>query len=187
MDEQVDILLPPDFKPSGEVKSREQSLNDGDWTGAFNLWIVAKLPLPSIVYQLRSPEVTWAPDKLDVAAGGHYRAGEKLLDGLREVDEELGRHFNPADVAYLGRKLYVGRDTTGRSKNNVIEVYTVEDDAPLTDYVLQKEEVYAVVSCPVTELLKVHQDDTYSFQAAGYKYDGSAFQKRVMKDAFPQN
>jgi len=187
MDEQVDVLLPPDFMPSGVVKSRAQALSDGDWIGTFNLWIVSRKPVPSIVYQLRSPDVTWAPNKLDVSAGGHYQAGEKLADGLREVDEELGRHYLPGGITYLGRKIYVGRDTAGRTKNNVIELYMIEDDAPLADYKLDKEEVYGIVTCPVDELIRAHQDGGYSFNAVGYKYDGSELRQTVTRDSFPQN
>lgn len=83
--------------------------------------------------------------------------------------------------------MYVGEDTTGRSKNNVIEVYMAEDDAPLISYTLNQEEIYAVVQCPVTELIKVHQDGTYSFTVTGIKYDKSEFQKQVTKDTFPWN
>jgi hypothetical protein len=187
MDEQVDVLLPPHFTPSGEVKSREQALKDGDWIGTFNLWIVSRNGAPSIVYQYRSPKATWAPNKLDVTAGGHYRAGEKLADGLREVEEELGRNYKPDDITYLGRKIYVGLDTAGRTKNNVIELYMTEDSTPLNEYKLQEDEVYAIVSCPVSELIKAHQDESCSFEVAGYKYDGEEIKAAVTKHSFPEN
>jgi hypothetical protein len=150
MDEQVDILQPPLFKPTGEVKSREQAYRDGNWIGTFNLWIVAKDPEPAIIYQQRSPQSRWAPNLLDVTAGGHLQAGEKLTDGLREVDEELGKHYLPDDVVYLGRKLYVGINTNGTSHNNIIDIYMIEDNAPLQSYQLEEAEVYALCACPVS-------------------------------------
>jgi len=187
MDEQVDILQPPNFEPRGVVKSREQAMNDGDWIGTFNLWIVTRDPVPSIIYQQRGPDRSWAPDKLDVAAGGHYMAGEKLADGLREVDEELGKQYDTKDMTYLGRKLYVGQDTAGKRKNNVIELYLIQDDGPLTTYKLDESEVYAIVSCPVSDLINVHQDGNYNFVANGLKHDGQAFQTTVTKESFPEN
>ena len=187
MEEQVDVLLPPNFEPNGVVKTREQAMNDGDWIGTFNLWVVTANPVPSLIYQQRGPDRSWAPDKLDVTAGGHYRAGERLADGLREVEEELGRHYKSDDITYLGRKIYVGRDTSGKTKNNVIELYMIEDDTPLTDYKLDKEEVYGIVACPVDELIKAHQGKDYSFKVTGLKYDGTKLDLTVTKDSFPEN
>ncbi len=187
MDERVDILQPPLFRATGEIKGREQAYRDGDWIGTFNLWIVAKDPEPTIIYQQRSPQSTWAPNLLDVTAGGHFRAGEKMTDGLREVDEELGKHYAPENVMYLGRKLYVGFNTNGTSHNNIIDVYMIEDNAPLDSYVLEKAEVYALCACPIKELLKAHRDPTYSFEVEALTADGDVVAVRVNKGSFPEN
>lgn len=187
MDEQVDILAPPLFKPTGEVKGREQAYRDGDWIGTFNLWIVSDGPEPSIVYQQRSPNSTWAPNLLDVTAGGHFQAGEKLTDGLREVDEELGKQYTPEQVISLGRKLYVGFNTNGTSHNNIIDIYMVEDDAPLNSYTLEEFEVYALCKCPIKELLKAHRDPSYSFTVKALTAVGKEINITVTKNSFPEN
>jgi hypothetical protein len=44
MDEKVDVLIPPGFKKSGEIKTVRQAIADGDWLGTFNLWIVQTDP-----------------------------------------------------------------------------------------------------------------------------------------------
>jgi isopentenyldiphosphate isomerase len=187
MDEEVDILAPPLFKPTGKVKSREQAYRYGDWIGTFNLWIVSNDPEPSIVYQQRSPNSTWAPNLLDVTAGGHFQTGEKLTDGLREVDEELGKHYTPDQVVFLGRKLYVGFNTNGTSHNNIIDVYMVEDDAPLSSYTLEEAEVYALCKCPVRELLKAHHDPNYRFAVKALTAKGNEVTIDVSKSSFPEN
>jgi hypothetical protein len=187
MDEQVDILQPPLFKSIGEVKSREQAYREGDWIGTFNLWIVTKDPEPAIIYQQRSPKSTWSPSLLDVTAGGHFQAGEKLTDGLREVDEELGKHYTPEEVVYLGRKLYVGFNTNGTSHNNIIDIYMIEDNVPLASYTLEQAEVYALCACPVRELLKAHHDPSYSFDTTALTADGSEIVITVNKASFPEN
>jgi hypothetical protein len=187
MDEQVDILQPPLFQPTGEVKGREQAYRDGDWIGTFNLWIVRKSPEPAIIYQQRGPESTWAPNLLDVTAGGHFQAGEKLTDGLREVDEELGKHYTPEEVVHLGRKLYVGFNTNGTSHNNIIDIYMIEDSAPLQSYNLEEAEVYALCACPVSELLKVHHDPEYSFEVEALTASGDKITTTVNKASFPEN
>lgn len=108
--EKVDILTPPTFKKSGEVKPRNQAWANGDWIGTFNLWIVQDDPMPAIIYQQRSSNSSWAPDKLDVTAGGHYQADETIKGGLREVKEELGKDYQFKDLTALGRKLHVSPD-----------------------------------------------------------------------------
>jgi isopentenyldiphosphate isomerase len=187
MDEQVDILAPPLFKPTGEVKGREQAYRDGNWIGTFNLWIVSRAPEPSIVYQQRSPNSTWAPNLLDVTAGGHFQAGEKLTDGLREVDEELGKHYAPSQVTFLGRKMYAGFNTNGTSHNNIVDIYMVEDNVPLSSYKLEEFEVYALCKCPVKELLKAHRDQTYTFTAKALTAEGKEIEITVNKLSFPEN
>jgi|SRR5581483_7604792 len=186
-DERVDILEPPLFKTKGVIKTREEAHNNGDWIGTFNLWIFTRNPEPSIVYQQRSKLKKWAPGMLDVAAGGHYLAGEKLLDGLREVEEELGKYYGPEDVRPLGRSLFVIVDVRGRHLNEVVDLYMTEDDSPLSTYKLQAEEVDAILTCPVRELLKVNREIGYSFLAEGLSSGGRPTRVNVDKRSFPEN
>jgi isopentenyldiphosphate isomerase len=187
MNEQVDILEPPFFQPSGRTKPRGQAHADGDWIGTFNLWIVTRHPKPAIVYQQRSLTKSWAPGLLDVAAGGHYLAGETLADGLREVREELGKDYKPADIRHLGKRMYVGPGTNGRTRNNIVDVYITEDNSPLTSYVLQPEEVTGILHLPIDELLKVHKDRSHSFQATILDTQGKPAKLTITKDSFPHN
>jgi isopentenyldiphosphate isomerase len=187
MDEIVDILEPPFFTATGKTKPREQAFDDGDWIGTFNLWIFSRQEEPSILYQQRSLEKSWAPGLLDLAAGGHYMAGEKLADGLREVREELGKDYRASDIAYLGRKVYVGLDASGRIRNNIVELYSFEDSSPLESYTQQVEEVNGLCFCPISELLKVHTDDTYSFKTKLVKPDGAEEEITISKASFPEN
>jgi isopentenyldiphosphate isomerase len=188
-EERVDILVPPLFRPNGEVKTREQAQDDGDWIGAFNLWIFTRNPEPSIIYQRRSMLKKWAPGLLDVAAGGHYLAGEKLIDGLREVDEELGKHYTVNQLHYLGRSLFVGIDVKKRRLNEVIELYMTEDNDALSSYTLQEDEVDAIFACPIRELLRlrVNRDAEYSFRVTGLDKTGKAIDLDVRKSSFPEN
>lgn len=185
--EEVDILLPPMFNPSGQIKTRKQAYQDGDWIGTFNLWIVTRVPEPAIIYQQRSPRSTWAPNLLDVSAAGHYKAGEKLTDGLREVDEELGKQYAPGDVTYLGRRLFVGFNTNGTSHNNVVDLFMTEDSTPLAGYKLEEAEVYALCACPVAELLKAHADASYTFTVKARLASGEESEITVSRASFPEN
>ena len=185
--ELVDILVPPIFEKSGKIKTLEQAWDDEDWIGTFNLWIVQDDPVPALIYQQRSPNSSWAPNKLDVTAGGHYRAGEKIYEGLREVKEELGRDYKVGDLAYLGRKLNVSPDTKGRIRQNVVDIFIVLDNSPLDSYRLEKAEVYAICACSIDKLIKTHTQKGYNFEVSGITSEGNRIRIKVSKNSFPYN
>ena len=184
--EKVDVLLPPAFKPSGVIKSRQSAITDGDWIGTFNLWILQSDPIPSIIYQQRSPNSTWEPNKLDVSVGGHYQAGEKMGDGLREAEEELGCKYDPSQLTYLGRKLNVNTNIHGNICHYVTEIFFIIDNSALETYDLQKDEVTAIFSCPIPELFKVHTSQ-YSFNCSGLDAEKKPCKITVNAEVFPYN
>lgn len=179
--------MPPMFVPSGIVKDRTDVWLKKEWMGTFNLWIVQKKPIPAIVYQLRSPTIGWALNKLDVSVGGHYEELETIQDGLREVKEELGKDYRFSDLISLGRKINVGIGTDGTQRNTVSDLFMIEDDSPLETYRLEEDEVYAICACPLEELYKVHTVKNYTFEVVGKKYDHNDLKIKVNKDIFPQN
>lgn len=185
--ERVDILLPPTFKKSGKTKALRQAWKNEDWIGTFNLWIVQNKPTPAVVYQQRSPKSSWAPNKLDVTAGGHYKAGEKIYDGLREVKEELGKEYEVKDLTYLGRKLNVSPDIKGRMRKNVVDIFMVLDNSSLETYQLEEAEVYAICACPIKKLIKVHAQKSYHFETQEITSKGEKIKIKVGKDSFPYN
>ena len=90
LDELFDVLN-QDGSPTGQVKRRGDVHSDGDWHRAFHLWLVARdeYGIDRVLFQRRaSGKDTW-PDHLDVAVGGHFRAGETIEDAVREIDEEI--------------------------------------------------------------------------------------------------
>jgi len=187
MEEVVDILTPPTFEKSGVSKPRSQAWADGDWIGTFNLWILQRTPLPAIVYQVRSPRSSWAPNKFDVTAGGHYVTGESLPDGLREVREELGKVYKPTDLTYLGRKMHVSPDVHGIVRQNIVDISFIVDDSPLDSYLLDEHEVYALCSLSIADLIKVHTQPGFEFEVNLLTASGESKGMIVNQDSFPYN
>lgn len=185
--EEVDILTPPTFEKSGVIKTRKQAISDGDWIGTFNLWIIQSQPIPSIIYQQRSSNSYWAPNKLDVTAGGHYKAGETIYDGLREVHEELDKDYKKEQLTYLGRKLNISPNIHGEMTHTVVDIFFVIDNSPLEQYILEKNEVYAIAACPLNELLKVHTEQNHSFNVESITNEGITKEITITKDSFPYN
>ncbi|MFC1790071.1 NUDIX domain-containing protein [Patescibacteria group bacterium] len=184
--EKVDILLPPTFKKSGQTKTLKQAWNDEEWLGSFNLWIIRSKPISGIVYQQRSLNSSWAPGKLDVSAAGHYSAGEKMTDGLREVKEELGKNYQSRDLTYLGRKVHLDFDIHGKLRKSVIQVFMIIDNSPLDAYVLEEREVYAICFCPLKKLIRAYTQKGYQFNVSALTCQGRKTKVKVTKKSFPQ-
>lgn len=182
--EMVDILQPPLFTRSGQVKERRQAIHDGDWIGTFNLWVIRTDPEPAILYQQRSAQSSWAPLKLDASVGGHYQTGEEGLDGLREAEEELGRNYNPSECLAVGRKLSVIPDERGEIRHNVVTIYLVTDNTALAEYRLDASELETVVLCPIDKLLRLHEQGEI-FEASGLTNAGEPVVLSVTQDSFP--
>lgn len=183
----VDTRKPPTFEPTGITKPVSQAIEDGDWLGTFNLWILQTDPLPAIVYQQRAFDKGWEPGKLDISAGGHYTAGESIKDGLREAEEELGKKYDFHELISLGRKINVSFDTQGRERKTIMDIFFVIDNSPVNQYTLQESEVHALCVCPLDQLLKVHTDPQYSFIAQGIDNKKQNLEIIVTQDIFPYN
>jgi isopentenyldiphosphate isomerase len=79
---------------------------DGDWHRSFHLWVVTsgETGEPAVLFQRRSAAKDTNPGRLDVAVGGHYRAGEGFDDVVREIEEELGFAPLQASLTGIGRR-----------------------------------------------------------------------------------
>ena len=185
--EKVDILKPPDFQKTGVIKSMEQAFRQQNWTGSFHLWIIQDDPEPSIVYQIRSLNKSLMPNKFDVSAAGHYQAGETVKDGLREVKEELGKTYRFSKLISLGRKLFFGKDLKNHMRYSVVDVFLVLDNSSLETYTLQKNEVYAVCTLPIHELIKIFTKPKYSFTTKALTNSDKKINKKVTADSFIYN
>jgi hypothetical protein len=187
-DLQVQILNPPLFEPTGEVIPRKLAWEKGFWYGTVNLWVVTKDPELSIVYQQRSPNIGWAPGKLDVLVAGHCEHLQTPLETLEtEAREELNVTYDPNKMINLGRKLSVGVGQDKTVRNSVVNLFLIEDDQPISRFLMQKKEVFAVCACPLSEILKVHQEDNYSYKQTAIRNDGQEITIEVNQQIFPPN
>ena len=116
----------------------------GLWHRCFHCWICGSDPEGSYLLLQRraATKDTW-PGYLDITAAGHLAAGEETLDGLREVEEELGLRVDPERLVPLGTRK-VEQELPGGCDREFHEVFLLFDTTPPGDLRLQKEEVEAV-------------------------------------------
>ena len=143
MDELLDILDESGL-PTGEVVPKGEAHRLGLWHRCFHCWICGSDPGGSYLLLQRraAAKDTW-PGYLDVTAAGHLASGEETVDGLREVEEELGLRIEPERLVPLGTRS-VEQEIPGGCDRELHEVFLVCDATPPGDLRLQKEEVEAV-------------------------------------------
>ena len=145
MDEKIDVLDERGEK-TGRVVWKSEAHRMGLWHRCFHLWIVDPgydQNGPFLLVQRRaSGKETW-PGRLDVTAAGHLMTGENGLDGLREVEEELGLCVEGSEVVSLGtrrNKLEIPAGMDREFQDIFLLVRRIEP----SDLRLQREEVASV-------------------------------------------
>ncbi len=134
--------------PRDEVHQR------GEWHRVFHCQIVTlRDGVPTAVLQQRSRTKAAFPGLIDISAAGHLAAGETPLDGVRELEEELGISPASTDLVPLGVRRLADDSGEGTLNCELTSVFLLRDDRPLTDYVLARDEVNAVLDAPIADLL----------------------------------
>ncbi len=111
-----------------------------------------------MLVQRRAAEKDTWPGCLDVTVGGHLAAGEEPLDGLREVEEEIGLRVHPGRLVPLGTRRFE-LEIPGGLDREFQHVFLLMDDSPPEDLRLQREEVEAV--------LRLDLDDAETLRNSG--------------------
>ncbi|MCM8748418.1 NUDIX domain-containing protein [Thermomicrobiaceae bacterium CFH 74404] len=130
-------LLDPDGRPTGTVKPRHAVHRDGDWHGAFHVWIAWRdgAGEPCLLLQRRSRWKDTMAGMVDVSVGGHYRAGEQPGSRLgrdeparsavlRELREELGLAVRAEALVPVGRR-WMERAGSGWIDREVQDIFAL--------------------------------------------------------------
>ena len=151
------------------VCDRASVHQQGLWHQTFHCWIVSYHDNAGyLLLQLRSAAKKDHPNMLDVTAAGHLAAGEQALDGLRELEEELGVFTEAGDLRYLGIKHDIMDRTHGVRNREFAHVYILRDDRPIEEYRLQEDEVSGLVEVSIEDGLALFAGYTMAELAEAY-------------------
>lgn len=115
---------------TGEVYTRGETLKDGQYHLAANIWVINSKS--QILIQKRSECKDYLPG-IWATHGGCAHAGETSLNAcIREAYEEIGIILQAENVKLLSRKI---------SNNLIMDDYAVVQDFDISSAVLQSEEV----------------------------------------------
>lgn len=163
-DELVDVF-DENYESCGTMLKSEVRRR-GLWCQAIHCWIIRPRPPGFVLYQKRGPDKTIYANALDISAAGHYRAGEDIPDGVREISEELGLKVNFNDLISLGIKIDVAT-----VKSNIVRefchVFLLIKDMKPQDYLLAKDELRGLVEISVPDGLALFSRETDSVFAEG--------------------
>jgi isopentenyldiphosphate isomerase len=127
------------------VRDRATVHAEGWWHQAFHLLVVARRPGGGVaVLQRRARTKQAFPGLLDLSATGHLAAGERPIDGVRELREELGIDLEPGTLHLLGVRRVVDETPEGLNRE-FCHVFLARDDRPLDAYTPDPAEVSGVV------------------------------------------
>jgi isopentenyldiphosphate isomerase len=110
------------------TKRRSEVHRDGDWHLAFHLWVVRP---DGVLLQRRAADKSSWPGYLDASAAGHLIAGERVRDGIREAEEELGTAYSFDDLEPLGVHRVADPEHSGTVNRELQHVFAIRDDRPL--------------------------------------------------------
>jgi isopentenyldiphosphate isomerase len=168
------------------IEDKEEAHKKGAWHQSFHCWIVR--PNGKIILQLRSKDKSTYPNTLDISGAGHLSAGEEPLDGIRELEEELGLVVNPESLNYLG---YYKQAVDIPTKNGIFynrefsHTFLLLDDTPLDEYIMQDDEVDGVFEIDIKEGLKFFSDEIDNISISGiYRENKENVTKSVGFESF---
>jgi isopentenyldiphosphate isomerase len=158
VEELLDIL-DESGRRTGEVAPKGEAHRLGLWHRCFHCWICGSdREGPYLLLQRRAARKDTWPGRLDVTAAGHLAAGEETLDGLREVEEELGLRVDPERLVPLGTRKAEQEIPQGCDRE-FHEVFLLIDVTPPGELRLQEEEVEAV--------FRIYLDDVEALYKTG--------------------
>ncbi|MBL1228578.1 NUDIX hydrolase [Enterococcus sp. BWB1-3] len=121
--------------------SRAEAHEKGLWHETFHCWFYTMDQGDLIIYfQQRSLQKKDFPNQLDITAAGHLLSNESVLDGFREVEEELGVKLTQDEPEKLG-VFIVEIDLGDFVDNEFTNVFVVNKALSPGSFYLQEEEV----------------------------------------------
>lgn len=153
----------PAARPRGLVH------RDGLWHRSFHCWIVRASPRgPELILQRRARTKDTHPGAWDVSAAGHYRPGEGVEGGLRELQEELGLAARPDALIWLQRHRELLRYPNGLRDREYQDVYLLRCDQLLAAYAPDLAEVDGIAALLAATLVALTRGVVRRARAPGW-------------------
>lgn len=132
----------------------------GEWHETFHCWFVDE----HFVYvQKRSASKSDFPSLFDISAAGHLEAHERVEDGVREIEEELGIQVDYSELMKIG----VVKDMIELPQfldYEFAHVYLYKGSFQPADFLLQEDEVEGIYAIDKKEFSQLCLQETESVE-----------------------
>ena len=149
---------------------KSQAHREGLWHKTFHCWLAQKTEEGKTMLwlQLRKHNKDIFPNKLDITAAGHIKAGEEVKDGYREIEEELGIKLNKDEIIKLftSKEIYEIENINNREFQMV---YMAMVTGSPYKAVLQPEEVEGLYEVDINEFTDLLDEKLEKIEAKGIK------------------
>lgn len=154
------------------IATRSEVHKAGHWHETFHCWFTERIDNEEFLFfQVRSSVKKDYPNLLDITAAGHLLADERPVDGLREVEEELGIDLALEDLHSLG----MIKDSLNSPEfidNELCHVFLYEQHQPFENYWLQLEEVSGIMMASMTAFEKLWFGKVQEIKVEGFLSNG---------------
>ncbi|MDF2038188.1 NUDIX domain-containing protein [Cytobacillus oceanisediminis] len=153
------------------VASREDVHKKGHWHETFHCWFINREKDQDYIYfQYRSKVKKDYPGLLDITAAGHLLSHESVMDGMREVEEELGIRVDFADLVPLGVIDYIAEKENFIDKE-LAHVFLYYSNHSLEEFSLQPEEVTGIYRITLEDFYELWFCGKEFTEAEGFQVD----------------
>lgn len=150
---------------------REEVHRLGYWHEAFHCWFVSREGDQDYLYlQLRSDMKKDYPNLLDITAAGHLLAHESVLDGIREINEEIGIEVSVDELESLGTIDYCVTKENFIDKE-IANVFLYRYKQSMDAFTLQKEEVSGIFKVVFNDFYELWLGDLDAVRIEGFRID----------------
>lgn len=164
------------------VASRHEAHAKGLWHETFHCWLYDD---EHLYFQLRSKVKKDYPSLFDITAAGHLEAHETPLDGLREVEEELGLRLSEAHVQKIG-VIAAEIHSEAMIDREFCHVFLTKFNGELSALTLQQEEVAGIVKARLDDLSAFLAGDAPTLFVEGF-YEEHGERLPLMRNVTKQN
>lgn len=176
-------ILHPTGEPTGQTALKSEAHRRGLYHRCFHCWISDPEKGLLFVQRRAQQKDTW-PGRLDTTAAGHLAAGESALDGLRELEEELGLKPEPERLVRLGTRR-VEQDIPAGTDREFHDVFLLLQSLSPDMVNLQREEVGALLGLRLSDVERLHAGETV--EAERWSADGALGGTGVTLEEFVPN
>ncbi|MGD8189614.1 NUDIX hydrolase [Brevibacillus ginsengisoli] len=152
---------------------RAQVHEKGCWHQTFHCWFAQIIQDEIYLYiQKRQKGKDTFPEKFDITAAGHLMENEAPVDGIREIQEELGVEVEWDQLISLGviANEIITADFIDREFSHV---YLYQSEHKLSDFKLQEEEVSGIYLVSLERLFELLEDKRDQVDAEGIEIIGN--------------